>query len=130
MSETVEHILARAKGNIETNSQIQEFKPITKSGEVKKLDYVEHENKKFAEQRANKKATLKMIDILYPISNNPVGNLISDREFAELFAEITQYDYDRCKRIFTSAILMKELLDITYPKLLIYKGIMHGKMGV
>lgn len=129
MAESVEQILARAKGNTVTLPKPKPLE-IKNNGPGKVLDYVDNENKSFRKSKAQKKATLKMIDLIFPIDSKAVGGLVSDREFVLLFAEIVGYDYERCKKIFTNATLMHEMLDITYPKLLIYKGIINGKMGI
>lgn len=145
MADTVEQIIAKAKAstevkdkvvtkqpplslNTDTNVKEHELTPIEKIESLKGIkDYVERSN---ALRDANKKYTLEMIDKLFPQKSTENMIIVPDREYALLFAEIVNYDYIRCKYVFESAELLKEVINVGIPKLMIYKGIKDGKMDI
>lgn len=87
-------------------------------------------NELWDKMREDKANTLSLIDSLFPLDTNIPSGTVPDRTYALLFAEITNYDYERCNMIFNDANLIKEIVDIGLPKLLIYKGLKDGKMGI
>lgn len=132
---TLEEILARARGEVAiSNDTTKEVITLPEPTplEISKIEEPVKEDEEEEEEVVDpKQYLLDLIDIIFPITQEPIGGLVSDREYALLFAEITNYDHIRCERIFTNATLFKEMLDIGYAQLLIYKGLLtHGKMGI